>query len=862
MGAKKDEAKGKKAAPKGKKGAKDSVGKKVEPAPDIKEDKLALAARNAPPTHQFSEVSRANLLPILGAGIHAVSTSGVGLFCGIHGLVLSYGAARDLATPEDTPVPLPDNPTANDLITFRRSPQFWTEALEFLRTMRKSPLVLDDPVTNAPYTDEELSAQVKNIIPDDLNNFDITALHVIVSALNKRYGTHYVLGLVIQGYNVEWDAEKKAWNREFTAPTTARDYGTGIEPILWLYNDNAEREEESLHPKGQGKKVLNHWMGLSTFHRAIDKEFIEKTDAWFDEGEVVKDLADGVWIVTSDIAGYQAGSEEHKIERELRLYAGSFVREMLGKFPFPAPDGYMWVRTCPSYDGHPSPGENGLVPLQRVKRIEMNALRKAHDAAGATSATVIEKPSDTQADDNHMTDFSICRTIEPTFKIDRKYVNPKDEAKKFVKGFRFEDGEFLLDTELPLVNLYPRMIKMDGTSGRAKPRNLQKLEGAWGLPQSIPTQKKPGFLTKQGTMGTTEIVDQTDPEYRYRPGMSKDDFVMKNLRDHCKARGYEPKEYGKTKESMLAKLIKHDEEDAKLVGQGDGDDDQNKSQDKGVKLDYGLPMRRVLVDIPKQAGPPKTPPFWATEIVLEIGKGNAENPAVWVKDYEGRVGRIDENNLEPIKGAWGLQLDLARWNTMLSEIRKKAGWGKPALKLGGKVAGKVKPPTPKSPAPKTPTKKTPTPKTPAPPKTPTPKTPAPPKPPTPKTPTPKTPTPKTPPKTPPPKTPAPPKPPTPKTPAPPKPPTPKTPTPKTPKTPTPKTPKTPTPKTPKTPTPKTPTPKPPTPKTPTPKAPAPADKKRAASEPSGSEDQPKKKKAKTEPLKSPVKKKAKKSVSS
>ncbi|KAJ8058567.1 hypothetical protein OCU04_012745 [Sclerotinia nivalis] len=667
-------------APKGKRKAKNKAGViEWENAPDIQKDPAALAARRGPIDVVFGEIERWNLLPVLGSGIHPVSTTSAGYTCALHALVYSYNAARDLAAPEGTPVPFADSVTVKELIAFRQSPDFWKEAMEYLTAGGQLAFV---DGWGEPYSEAEMLEQVKQFIPDIKNNYTIADLHCLLGFLNKRYGTHYSIGDVTQGFNVTWDLKNKVWDVAFKIPTQSMDVGTGIRPVLWLYNDNYEREHDSLHRKIPGvKEVMGHWMGFSTLHRNIDQPLIAQANSWFDDDEVDTYLREGVWIVTEDVEGYKAGLEDHQDPRELRIFKGCFVREPTVAQEEDAPQGYKWVQAGPYVDGGPRPGFIGIVPLKKLKRIERNALRNAHDIARANAV---------KKDDKGLwIDFYVHRTIEATFKIDRKYANPKEPTKKFVKGFTFEDSEFLLDTQEPLKDLYPRMTKMDGTSGRVKPRNLQFLKKSWGLPEQLPiaakgNKKKPADVLTPRKKAILVITDKTDARYQYRKNMDANDFKIKDLRLHCQARGLAFEEYGKTKVSMLASLVKHDRSEAV----------KNKAMEiKETENTDGLPMRRVLADVPKKAGPPKMPPFFATEIVLEIGKGNADDPATWVRDYEGRLGRIDEDNLEPIKGAWGIELDMMRWNQIIGDMRKDAGWGNKSKVQNEKAASKAPAPS-------------------------------------------------------------------------------------------------------------------------------------------------------------------------
>ncbi|KAF7905871.1 hypothetical protein EAF00_000150 [Botryotinia globosa] len=673
-----------------------------EDAPPLVDDAVAVAARIAPPELRFPDVARANLLPLMGAGIHPVSTSSAGNLCGLHALVYSYSALRDLAAPEGTPVPLADNPTAKDLQLYKTGPQFYKDVMEFLTS--QGILVFMDDKGN-PLNERQVMRQVTGIVPNSAQNYDINVLQAVLLHLNRTYGTHYVIGHILHGFNVRWDPINKVWDTAYRSPTAAQAFGEGVHPILWLYNDNYENEIRSLH-QSESDDPMGHWMGFSTLHRNLDEGLIEEGNSWF-EHDIDAYLNEGVWIVTADVEGYHVDLEEHQDPRELRLYTGNFVRVPTVIPDGDVPDGYMWVQGSTIYVGDvETPGPIGIAPLKCLKKIAKNFLREAHDAAGATAANIIRRVGIVSDDKGKWQEFVVHRTIEPTTKIHARYANPNDPAKKFVGGFIFEDGEFLLDTQEPLKDLYPRMIRMDGTRGRVKPRNLQFLEKAWKLPETLPvavsgTKKIPTTSMTPGKQILLTSSNKSDPKYRYRPTMKAADFKIKDLRIHCKARGMVPKDYGKTKASMLAKLVEHDEKNNIAVQPAGG------QVPKPAESGNFLPMRRVLVDIAKQAGPPKMPPFFATEIVVELGKGDADDPATWIIDYEGRVGRIDDDNLEPIDGAWGIELDPVRWTQIIGDLRKDLGYNKPpkpAAKLPASPAAKPPAKPPASPAAKPPAK--------------------------------------------------------------------------------------------------------------------------------------------------------------
>ncbi|TGO86817.1 hypothetical protein BPOR_0274g00080 [Botrytis porri] len=651
-----------------------------EAAPDIQDDPVALAARLAPARVRISDVGRWNLLPTLGAGLHPVSTSGAGLLCAMYAMTLSYSAARDLAAPVGTPVPLRDNPTAEELIEFVGTDEFWAEAVEY---MKEADMVdFFNAATGEPLSSKEILRLTKLYISDEPRNYNITTLFPILRWLNRKYGTHYVIGSFVHGFNVRWDIKNKIWEVDYQDPTQDRDMGRGVNPYLWLWNDNAESETRSLH---NGDEAISHWMGFSTLHRNLDQDLIDESEAWFGN-EVDAYLEEGVWIVTADVEGYQADLEDHQDPRELRLFTGHFVREPTIAPIEDAPDGYMWVQGGPFWDGILNEGLVGIVPMNSIKRITKDVLRIAHDAAGATVANIIKNSSVKKTDKGLWQDFLVHRAIEPTTKIGAKYANPNNPAKKFVAGFAFEDGEFLVDTQEPLRYLRPRMIKLDGTRGRVKPRNLQYLERAWRLPEVLPipasvTKKIPTTSAPPGKKNFLGTSNKSDPKYRYSPTMKAEDFKIADLRNHCKARGMVAKDYGRKKVTMLAKLIEHDEKNDNAVRP------TGNQPAKPADSSHFLPMRRVMVDIAKDAGPPKMPPFFATEIVVELGKGDIVNPATWIIDYEGHVGRIDDDNLEPIERAWGIELDPIRWNLALDAMKKEVGYDKPP-KPAGKPASK------------------------------------------------------------------------------------------------------------------------------------------------------------------------------
>ncbi|TEY37172.1 hypothetical protein BOTCAL_0527g00070 [Botryotinia calthae] len=660
-----------------------------EDAPPIEEDAAASAARVAPVAIQFPNIARANLLPLMASGIHPVSTSGGGSLCGLHALIYSYNALRDLSAPEGTPVPRADNPTAKDLQLYKTSPQFYKDVVEFLTGM--GFLTFADE-KGLPLSEKQVMRQVTGIVPNSVNNYDINILQSILIHLNRTYGTNYVPGHVIHGFNVRWDSNNKVWDIGYMVPTSAQAFGQGLRPILWLYNDNWENESKSLH-QNKNAKPIGHWMGFSTLHRNLDQGLIAEANSWFGY-DMDEYLNEGVWIVTADVEGYHVDLEDHQDPRELKLYSGNFVRAPTVAPDEDAPDGYMWVQRSPYFVGDvETPGPIGIAPLKSLKKIVKDALRNAHDTAGATAANIIKRTGVIVDDKGQWEDFIIHRTIEPTTKINARYANPNDPAKKFVGGFQFEDGEFLLDSQEPLKKLQPRMIRMDGTRGRVKPRNLQYLERAWMLPEKVPiassgTKKTPSTSMTPGKQNLLGTSNKSDPKYKYRPTMKAADFKITDLRNHCKARGMVAKDYGRTKVTMLAKLVEYDQKADEAVKPS------GNQVGKAAESGNFLPMRRVLVDVAKEAGPPKMPPFFATEIVVELGKGDANNPATWIVDYEGRVGRIDDDNLEPLDGAWGIELDPVRWVPLLAVMRKDLGYNKPS-----KTASN--PPDPTSKTPKT-----------------------------------------------------------------------------------------------------------------------------------------------------------------
>ncbi|ESZ97254.1 hypothetical protein SBOR_2377 [Sclerotinia borealis F-4128] len=612
---------------------------KFKRAPNINNDPEALAARLEPVVINLPRVVSSNLTPYLGAGIHVVNTESTGALCGLYAFIYSYSAARDLAAPAGTAVPLANNPTVQELIAFRGTQNFWDEAWRYVEAK-----FLTDK-SKRPKTYKAKMDLTKLYIPDDPNNYEGSCLHVLLAYINKRYDTHYVLGSITQGFNVRWDPDKEIWDLAHQVATIAPEYGTG-QPVVWLYNDNAQAEERSLH-QSPSPVILNHWMGFSTLHRQMDRHLINITNTWFGDN-VRKDVEAGVWIVTADIDGSE--SDQH-----IALSRGHFVREPPKDPAEDAPNGFTWLQRCPTFgaDNSEIPGTVGLVPTDSIKRIEMNALRDAHDAAGVTAASIANKTGTKDGDDSLWLDFHIYRIIEPTSKIGRKYPDPNDAKKKFVDNFTFEDSEFLLDKRDPLKGFYPILTKLDGTSGLVKPRNLQKLEDPWGLPDRLPIES------------SNAKKDTIKP---FEEGANVKDYTLKILKEECAARGIEPRKWGRTKPVVLATLIEHD-------------------KTAGDRLPPELPMRRVTADVAAQAGPPKYPPFFATEIVLEIGQGKDGDPALYVKDYEGRVGRINAENLTRIEGAWGVALDLTKWDKILNDIKKESKLNKLVQPVTGDKRG-------------------------------------------------------------------------------------------------------------------------------------------------------------------------------
>lgn len=231
-----------------------------EDAPPLEEDAAASAARAAPIDIQFLNVARENLLPLMASGIHPVSTSGAGNLCGLYALIYSYNALRDLSAPEGTPVPLADNPTAKDLQLYRSSPQFYQDVIQFLKSQN---ILVFANNKGEPLSEEQVMRQVTGIVPSMLDDYDLNVLQSLLIYLNRTYGTNYVLGHIVHGFNVRWDFINKVWDTGYRVPTSAQAFGVGLHPIMWLYNSNWENESKSLH-QNERANPLSHWMGFSS----------------------------------------------------------------------------------------------------------------------------------------------------------------------------------------------------------------------------------------------------------------------------------------------------------------------------------------------------------------------------------------------------------------------------------------------------------------------------------------------------------------------------------------------------------------------------------------------------------------------
>jgi hypothetical protein len=240
----------------------------------------------------------------------------------------------------------------------------------------------------------------------------------------------------------------------------------------------------------------------------------------------------------------------------------------------------------------------GLVPLDNLTKIAFSSV------SGAKGVVKIEE-------DPKKINFQVFRAIESTDKIGAPYPPPVNAAKRFIDGFDYANGDFLFD-EGAKGEENTSVKKITGESGRAKLRNLQSLRtpwgSPWGLPQGLP---KAG----NGKLGNVTLE-----------GNTKDQLVAA-----AKARNLD---YSGNKKPIFDRIAEFD----------------SRSQ---------LPMYRVMAAVPAVAGPPKMPPFLATEVVLKYRNGDAApgDTREYVKDYEGQTGRIAVSNLVQIPFPWRLSID-------------------------------------------------------------------------------------------------------------------------------------------------------------------------------------------------------------
>lgn len=576
------------------------------------------------------------LLPYLAAGFHVVPTPVRGYRCGFYALSESLHAARLLAQAPGEGI---EKVTAMQLeywITSTPQHPSWVYACN--EWFDRASLA---------FGSEHASELIE--IYQDGTLLDINALGILLDAVNHFLGTNYSLAYVSDGYRGRMYYQQLDPNyAQHTTPQVASciDESADPRPMIWIRNDNAQSISILRDAKSN---IISHWCAFAvkteltgaSAHRAVSLAWNLHTAAR-EDGEA------GVWVVHTPCLGTPEGV--------LRLYKGLFVRQITVPEGMVVPKGHMFMMT-------PDESQRGFVPITNLTRIEVVEPTDSRRPSVATSVnsaateymealidpevlpaepkstvqepeltmdqpkTVMKRPKMAKKQPRMTAkpkltlqgplDFEIFRTIPATNKIGELY---EHDRKKIVDGFFYGDGDFLLQhVDYPDNST---MINIIGEAGYAKFRTLQHLRDAWGLPAVLPGP--PARMTMSNT--------------------------VVQLKEGAQARGLP---LNGLKKDILNRIERFD-------------------KTKGLdSFSSQLPMYRVLNDIPSFAGPPKMPPFLATEVVLRFDDGDKDDARAFVKDYEGQTGRIALEDLEMLDAAWGITVGSGELRVILDGMHGK-----------------------------------------------------------------------------------------------------------------------------------------------------------------------------------------------
>ena len=410
---------------------------------------------------------RGALLPYLALGFIPLSTTGGAHMCGLHALRGSYNAARRALRPAGAPA-----------IADISANQFtqWFNSDEYSAEVEAEMLVIGSDRADLEAVD----------------NLSLNQLRLILRVSNNSQGTNFRLGVITEGYRGKRGDNGGAYDHGFVAPHLAHVVdNTSRGPVIWIWNDNGEMQ--GLHQRGNTKSVA-HWEAFGPGPATGSRARRQRVQNWGLGQEMLDDLKAGVWMLTQDCAGDN--------EDELAAWQGEFVRESAPRDVVGAnleiPDAHRFVVTCfgrdagneATLDDDDFNNHFGIIEEESLQEIELSddaptAPKEGDGVAVSGGGHGNDKGKDEAGKGNRegKRTFRIFRTIEPTNKMGNP-LDQKDLENRFIGGFEFDGGEFLLDST-QRVNGHAVVTDIEGAEGEVQFRCLQYLENPWGLPDDM-----------------------------------------------------------------------------------------------------------------------------------------------------------------------------------------------------------------------------------------------------------------------------------------------------------------------------------------------------------------------------------------
>ncbi len=513
------------------------------------------------------------LLPWLALGFYVVPTPAN--YCGIAALVYAYNSARQaLYELGNNETAAPEPLAIGTVKQWYNSKEYEDKALEWLAEKRKEG-----------FTTEEMEELVM-ITKKDL---EFEQINILLLIANDKNGTDFQLGRITEGVKGKWEEVKgkKRWNKEFIQQPLAGSFDVmEKKPMIWIRNNNireivrAEREgnvEEDDLP-------IPHWDGLGK--RIKDSQAKQKAGnldcmkRWGLTEKVQKDIKKGVWMVIREGEGTES----------LDASPGTFLREAGPRDPKQKEFRLMKAPV----------GDSGNVSEDNIRKLGIPEEPISEDEESSSEDDELSAEFGGKGEGERR--FIIYRAIHDTNSVG-EYVEREDQD-RFVRGFRFEVGDFLFShresNERGLVNVTDYW----GREGKARKRSLQLLDNPWGLGSLLVSKPKIFALSSR------ELIKEAKSRFGK-------DFDT-NLEDI----------------KLVSLIMNHERE-----------------------ISASLPMAWIHRKSVKEEGNPR---FRDGEVIYVDGGPKVGTNMRKVRDFEGKEGEIDSDELRLMKNPWGVRVPLKK----------------------------------------------------------------------------------------------------------------------------------------------------------------------------------------------------------